>query len=137
MNTTLSRKNKVGLVLALLLALADLVSLANVGQKYDEGTQGPPAGVLIFGAVLGAITVVAAVIAWRSGVRVALRTVAGTRILSMLLAVPAFFVKGVPSGVVALVAVAVVATLVSVALVVSKPHEVAVGAGAGLGVNAP
>jgi hypothetical protein len=132
MDSKLAVRNKIGLGLAAVLGLADVASLGTLGQQMDPGEQGPPAGVTIFSAVLGVLTLVCVVIAWRSGSRPALRGVAGTRILSMILGLPAFFADGVPAGWVAISAVAVVLTLVCLALVLSRPKAVAGGAGAGL-----
>ena len=132
MNSRLSVCNKIGLGLAAVLGLADVASLGTLGQQMDPGEQGPPAGVTIFSAVLGVITLVCVVIAWRSGSRPALRGVAGTRILSMILGLPAFFADGVPAGLVAFSAVGVVLTLACLALVLSRPKVVAGGAEAGL-----
>jgi hypothetical protein len=132
MDSKLSVRNKFGLGLAALLGLADVASLGTLGQQMDPGEQGPPAGVTIFSAVLGVLTLVCVVIAWRSGSRAALRGVAGTRILSMILGLPAFFADGVPDALVAISAVAVVLTLICLALVLSRPKVVAGGNGAGL-----
>jgi hypothetical protein len=125
MATKLSGKNKIGLVLATILGLADVASLGTLGQQLEPGQDGPPAGVTIFSALLGVVTIVAVVIAWRSGSRVAVRVLAGARILSMVLGLPAFFVSGVPSGFVAISAVGVVLTIVCLALVLSRSSSVA------------
>lgn len=119
----LTTKNKVGLVLAALLGLSDLLSLlVPQGDGQDNGdVAGPPLPVLIAGAVLGVITLVAVVYTWRTANRVGSRIIAGSRILSILGALPAFFVSGVPAFVVALVAVIVVLTIVTIALVLSRP----------------
>ncbi len=58
---------------------------------------------------------------WRTGNRVSARIVAGSRILSLLSALPAFFVEGVPALLVASVAVFAVLTVVAVGLVLSRP----------------
>jgi hypothetical protein len=117
-----STRNKIGLVLAVLFGLGDLSSpFTPVGA--DDGQAGPPMPVLVADAVLGIVTLVAVVFAWRSASRVAARIVAGTRILSALTALPAFFVSGVPAPVVALVAVSVVLTIVCVVLVLAPPRE--------------
>jgi hypothetical protein len=121
MNTKLSLSNKVGLGLAAVLGLADIASLGALGQDISPGQEGPPAGVTIFSAVLGLVTIVAVVIAWRTGSRPAVRVIAGARILSMILGLPAFFVSGIPAGLVVLTAVAAVLTIVAVALIVRKP----------------
>ena len=62
-----------------------------------EGEVGPPFGILVLGPSVGVITVVAVVIAWTKANRGAIRVAAGARIVSMLTALPAFFVD-VPAG---------------------------------------
>jgi len=119
--TGLSGRNKTGLVIAALLGLADLASLA--GPQPGPGEQGPPAGVLIAASVLGLFTLAGVAYAWRTGNRVGSRVVAGTRILSAVTAVPAFFVEDVPPGLVALAAVGVAVTLLCVWLVLSPPRR--------------
>jgi hypothetical protein len=61
---------------------------------------------------------------WGSGSRIAARIIAGSRILSVLAASPAFFASGVPAALVVLVAVMVVLTAVALALVLSRPKAV-------------
>ena len=75
----------------------------------------------IVSAVLGLITIVGAVIAWRARSRPAVRVVVGSRVLSLILSLPAFFVSGVPAGWVVVSAVFVVLTLVCVMLVLARP----------------
>lgn len=116
----LTTRNRIGLVLAVLLGLGDLSGLAFLGRTLPPGEQGPPDAVLIFGAVMGVVTVVAAVLGWRRRARVGLRVAAAARLLSMVTGLPAFFVDGVPAPVVAFTAVAVLVTLVTVALLVSR-----------------
>jgi len=116
----LSRKNKVGLGLAAALGLLDMTSMVGVLTPDSDGP-GPPAGVLVGDAVLGLITVVAVVHAWRTASRTGSRVVAASRILSAITALPALFVTGVPAWAVALVAVLVVVTVVVIALVLSRP----------------
>jgi hypothetical protein len=119
----LTTKNKVGLVLAAIIGVLDLSGpfTPTPGNADDPNTAGPPMAILVAGAVLGLITLIAVVYTWRTGNRVGARIVAGSRILSILGALPAFFVSGVPAGVVAFVAAAVVLTIVSVVLVLSRP----------------
>lgn len=117
---TLTGRNKTGLVLAALLGLADVLSLA--GPQPDPGQPGPPTAVLVAGTVFGVITLAGVGYAWRTGNRVGSRVVAGARILSALLAVPAFFVEGVPAGLVALAASGIVVTILCVWLVLSPPR---------------
>ncbi|MGH4007227.1 MAG: hypothetical protein ACRDTH_03490 [Pseudonocardiaceae bacterium] len=123
----LSLKNKIGLGLAGLLGLVDTLILFTSLQP-DPSEAGPPFAVLVADSVLGLITLVAVVYTWRARSQVGGRIVAGSRILSMISALPAFFVDGVPSGVVVFVAVYVVVTVVTVGLVLSRPerpHQIA------------
>ena len=78
----LSTKNKVGLVLAGLLGLGDILFFFLM--PTPEGEAGPPDGILILGFVCAVVTVVAVVIAWTKANRGAIRVAAGARIVSML-----------------------------------------------------
>ncbi|ORM36663.1 hypothetical protein [Williamsia sp. 1135] len=119
---TLNKKVKIGLVLALIIGVLDIAGLA---MPTPEGAAaGPPFAVLVFSGVMGVATIVLAVIALRKRNRNAVRGVVITRFLSALSAVPAFFVSGVPGSVVVLVAVFIVLTVVTIALVMSKPFLV-------------
>jgi hypothetical protein len=118
--SSLTRKNKVGLGLAAFLGLADTSNFFMIPQG-DPDTPGPPAAVLIADGVLGIITVAAVVYAWRLTSRTASRVVAGARILSVITALPALFVTGVPAWVVATVALFVVVSVVVIGLVLSRP----------------
>lgn len=100
--------------------LADTVILV-IPPPVGPSEVGPPLGVLVAATVLGLITLVAVAYTWRSASRVGSRIVAGSRILSMITALPAFVVDDVPPPVVVLVAVFVVATVVAVGLVLSRP----------------
>jgi hypothetical protein len=105
----LTTKNKVGLALAGLLGLADLPSFL---QSTPDGETGPPQGILIIGSICGLVTIVAVILAWRSGSFAAIRVAAGARIVSVLTALPAFFVD-VPAFVKVLVTVFVIITIAS------------------------
>lgn len=115
----LSTKNKVGLVIAGLLGLADIPSVL---MPTPDGDVGPPFGVLVLGTICGIVTVVAVVIAWTRANRGAIRIAAGARIVSMLSALPAFFVD-VPAGIKILVTVAVILTVTSVVLMLSPSRQ--------------
>ena len=115
-----SRKNKVGFVLAILLGLSDLPSFL---VPTPEGEAGPPFGVLILGSLCGLVTLLAVGYGWLRKAPVAIRVGAGARILSMLLALPAFFVEGIPAGLRVLAASFVVFTLVAVALMLSPSRS--------------
>jgi hypothetical protein len=112
---TLSKANKIGLALAFVMGVLDIVVIPTTPKDQP----GPPMPVMILDTILGVITVVAVVIAWRSHSHGAIRITAGARILSMLTALPAFFVDGVPNPVRLLVAAFVVVTVLTVALLLS------------------
>lgn len=112
----LTTRNRIGLVLAGLLALTDLLSPLYV--QTPEGEDGPPTAVLAVGVVLGLATLAALVPAWRTGSRPALRAVAGTRIVSAILALPAFFVD-IPAGLLVFAAALFALTVVCVVLVLT------------------
>jgi hypothetical protein len=114
-------RTRVGLVIAALLALGDVVSAF---FPTPEGEIGPPLPIVLLGGLLGIGTLAAVVVAWRAGRRGALRIVAGTRVLSAITALPAFFVD-VPAWVKLVVAVGVVLTVVCVVLVLSPTRRVA------------
>ena len=114
-----SSRVRTGLVLAALLGLADVVSVL---FPTPDGEVGPPLPILVLGALLGAATLAAVIVAWRTGRRGALRIVAGTRVLSAISALPAFF-GDVPVALKLVVAVAIVLTVVSVVLVLSPARR--------------
>lgn len=111
----LTTRNKVGLGLAGLLGAMDCAALA---MTTPEGEVGPPIGILVLTTVLGVITIVAVVGAWRTAGRGLIRIASGARILSAITALPAFFVD-VPPGLKVLTAVFVVVTVVTVVLMLT------------------
>jgi hypothetical protein len=114
-STALTRKQKVGLVLAALYSLSNIPSFLAGGA--EPGEEGPPMAILVVGSVLGVVGLVAAVLAWR-GQRVALRVCAGAVIVLTLTGLPAFFVD-VPMAIKAFVAFSVVLTVLIVVLMFS------------------
>lgn len=122
--TSLTRRNKAGLVVCGLLGLADTSNIALLlAGGSDSDSPGPPAAVLVFGAVMGLVTLAAVVFTWRSGDRLGARVVAGSRVLSALTAVPAFFVDDVSPALVAGAGAGMVVTLVGIWLLLSRPTE--------------
>jgi hypothetical protein len=115
----LTTKNKAGLVIAGILGLVDLPSFL---EKTPDGETGPPYGILILGSICGVITVVAVVLAWRNASKGAIRVAAGARIVSMLSALPAFFVD-VPAFVKVLVTLFVIVTITSLVLMLSPSRQ--------------
>ena len=105
-------RTKIGLAIAVLLALVDVVSAF---MPTPDGEDGPPFAVLVLGGILGVLTLALVGPAWR-GNRGAARGAVGARILSALTAVPAFFVD-VPAGVLVAVAVGIALTVACAVLV--------------------
>jgi hypothetical protein len=119
MSSPLTARPRAGLVLAALLAVLDVVSAF---FPTPEGDVGPPLWIVVLGGLLGIATLGAVVLAWRTGRRSALWTVVGTRVLSAITALPAFFVD-VPAVLKVVVAVFVVLTVVCVVLVLSPARR--------------
>jgi hypothetical protein len=99
-----------GLVIAGLLGLFDLA-----GPLTTDGEH-PPMFIAVAGAILGLITVVGVVLAWR-GSRAGAVAAIVTRLLSAISAVPAFYEDGVPTALRVVVGIAIAVTLLSVALI--------------------
>jgi uncharacterized membrane protein YhfC len=81
-----------------------------------------PVPVAVIGGVLGAVTLAAAVPAWR-GSRPGTITVVASRVLSALLGVPAYFVGGTPAWAKIEVTVAIVLTVVATWLVLAARRD--------------
>ena len=86
---SLSPRNKVGMTLAFLLGLIGLPMFLRGAP--DPGEVGPPMAVLITESICGLVTVVAVAFGWRRRSARAIRLAAGAQIVSVLTAVPAFF----------------------------------------------
>jgi hypothetical protein len=114
-----TKLNKAGMILAFVLGVLDLTSLL---QPAPGGEDGPPYAILVIDTLLGVITVVAVVMAWRTGRRGPVRIAAGARIISLVTALPAFFVD-VPAGVQALVGLFAVLTIACVALMLAPSRR--------------
>jgi hypothetical protein len=116
----LTTRAKIGYWLAVLLAVVDVATLLLPTPADGEG---PPVAVTLFSAVMGVITLVAAVLVARTGRRSGLRVMAVSRILSAITALPAFFVEGPPPIIVAAGAAMVVLTIVAVVLLMSRARS--------------
>lgn len=120
MNPTTSRQ-RIG------LALGGVLSVLNIVSGFfstPDGQEGPPRAILVLGSVLGLVGLVAVVLAWRTGNRVAVRVLAGTLIVSMLTSLPAFFVD-VPAVVKLVVGVSVLVTVAAIVMIFSPSRETA------------
>lgn len=119
----LSPLNHAGLALSTLLGLGDVASVFSLQEAFDPSQPGPPLEVLVFAAVMGAVTVLACALAWAGRWRTpAVRIAAVSRILSAITALPAFFVPDVPAGLVAVAGGGVLVTVVAVVLLLVRPR---------------
>ena len=110
--------NKAGFVMAILLGV---LNVGAVASPTPEGEVGPPLAILVVDAVLGIGIVVAVLIGWLKGRRAALRAATVMLILAAVTALPAFFV-GAPPALVAMVAVYVLLTIVTIGFML-KPRR--------------
>jgi hypothetical protein len=100
---------RVGLVLLGLLSVGDIATLALTDGDH------PPYAIAALGALLGVVSLVLVVQAYRDPAR-PLRLLVGLRVLSAVTALPAFFVDDVPAGAEVGAAAIVVLTAVGVLL---------------------
>jgi hypothetical protein len=117
--TSLSTVNKVGLGLAAVLGVLDI---ASVFSPTPDGEVGPPIGILLLGALLGVVTLVAVVWAFRTRSRGAIRIVAAARIVSAITALPAFFVD-IPDALRLFAGLIVVLTVVVVVMILTPARR--------------
>lgn len=113
--STWTTRNKVGLGLAIFYGVGNLPSAL---FPAPEGEDGPPLAILIVGSILGAVAIVAGIVAWRTGSRAAARLTAASVIIITVTGLPAFFVD-VPAAIKALVAFSVLLTIAMVVLMFS------------------
>jgi hypothetical protein len=117
-----STKVRVGLGLSALLGLANIPFLF---APTPDGETGPPYIVLVLSAILGVVSIVTAVIAWRSGNRTAIRVDAACVIVNAVTTLPAFFVD-VDAGIKVAAAGLVLLSVVAVVLMLGRPARVVV-----------
>nr|WP_144298814.1 hypothetical protein [Streptomyces sp. TLI_235] len=121
--------NRIGLVMACVLG-----SPAVLVHRADDGSSPAPFPdwFAVANAALDVVTFVAALWTWRTSSRAGARLVAASRILSLLIAVPALLAVGAPDRFVERMAVQTAATALIVALVLARgrrdgsersPHE--------------
>ena len=107
----MNRSTKAGLIVAGVLAVGDLLT-----PVLSDGEH-PPMSIALIALAIGVVTLVAAVPAWR-GSKAAGWVVVVSRLLSMLGAVPAFFVSDVPAPALIAAGAGVALTLLAVGLLV-------------------
>ncbi len=114
-----------GFVLAALLGLTDIPSVL---VPTTPGQVGPPRAVLVLSILCGLVTVGAVGYGWARRSWPAIRAAAGARVISMLGAMPALFVDGLPGFIRVLVAAFVLLTIATVTLMlVPSPRSSAAG----------
>jgi hypothetical protein len=97
------------------LAISAFLGLANIPFLFapaPDGDEGPPTLVLVVSGALGLLCLVCAIVAWRSGNRLAVRINAAALIINALLSMPAFFVD-IPAWEKVAAAAAVLLTVVA------------------------
>ena len=119
-DVSLSPRNKTGLTLAFLLGLIGIPMFLRGAP--EPGVVGPPLIVLVTESICGVVTVVAVAIGWRRASRRATRLAAGAQTLSLLTALPAFFLDR-PALNKLLLAILLGATLTAVVLMLTPPRR--------------
>lgn len=121
MNTVLlSPRNRAGLALAFVLGLIGIPMVLRGAP--EPNVVGPPVVVLVTESLCGLVTIVAVVIGWRRANSRAIRLAAGAQILSLLTALPAFFLDR-PAMNKLLLAIVLGATLTAVVLMLTPPRR--------------
>lgn len=97
------------------VVLLGVLSVIELTGPLTTDGQHPPMIIALIGSVLGLLSIVLAVLAWRG------RTAAAVglcvlRMLSALTALPAFWVMGVPAPIVAVAGTSVMLTIIGVVL---------------------
>jgi hypothetical protein len=113
-----STVNKVGLALLAVVGVTNFVPW----PMPPDAEAGPPKGVLIAGVVLGIVAIVAVIHAWLKANKGSAWVAIIASVINAVLAVPAFFVDGVPPNIRTLAAIYIAATVVAVALIL-KPDR--------------
>ena len=114
--TATSPKLRAGLAIS---AFLGLVNIPFLFVPTPDGQEGPPFPVLILSALVGLVSVVCAIVAWRSGNRLAIRINAAALLLNALTSLPAFFVD-IDAWIKVGAAVSVVLTVVALVLTLRR-----------------
>ncbi len=112
---------KVGLGIAI---VGGLMNLPSVLTPTPEGETGPPFAILLMSTALGLVTIVAAVWAWRTGSRPAIRVAAASLIVNTVGGLPGLFVD-IPAVLKVATAVVTLLTVAAVVLMFSRPRPAA------------
>jgi hypothetical protein len=112
-------KVKVGLALAILIGLANIPSIF---APTPEGEVGPPFAILVMATALGLASIVAAIWAWRTGSRLAIRLTAAAVIINAVGGLPGLFAD-IPLGLKVATAVATLMSIAAVVLMFSRDRR--------------
>jgi len=97
------------------VVLLGVLSVIELTGPLTTDGQHPPMIIALIGSVLGLVSIVLAVLAWR-GPTAAAVGLCVLRVLSALTALPAFWVTGVPGPVVAVAGTSIMLTIIGVVL---------------------
>ena len=114
--TTTPGSFRAGLALSAVLGVLSVVFIA---VPTPDGEEGPPVIVVLISALFGLVQVACAIVAWRSGNRLAVRVNAAVLIINALLSLPAFFVD-VDAWIKAAAALGVILTVVALVLTLRR-----------------
>jgi hypothetical protein len=114
--TPITGRFRAGLAISAFLGVTNIPFLFVPGP---DGDSGPPTLVLVVSGLLGLVCVACAVVAWRSGNRLAVRINAAALIINALLSMPAFFVD-IAAFVKVSAAVSVLLTVVALVLTLRR-----------------
>lgn len=107
------------------LAISAFLGLANIPFLFaptPSGQDGPPTSVLVLSGLLGLVSVVCAIVAWRSGNRLAIRINAAALLVNALTSLPAFFVN-VDAWIKVAAAVSILLTVAALVLTLRRERE--------------
>jgi len=114
--TTTPGSFRAGLALSAVLGVLSVVFIA---VPTPDGEEGPPVIVVLISALFGLVQIACAIVAWRSGNRLAVRVNAAVLIINALLSLPAFFVD-VDAWIKAAAALGVILTVVALVLTLRR-----------------
>jgi hypothetical protein len=97
------------------VALLGILSVIDLTAPLYTDGQHPPMVIVAIESLLGLVSIVLAVLAWRGRVAAAVG-LSVIRVVSALMAVPAFYVTGVPGPIMAVAGSFIVLTVVGVVL---------------------
>ena len=119
--TEITDRRRTGFILSAVVAFSNIPFAFT--PTSEDGSGGPPLGVVVFGVVCAVIILGLLRWAYVSGKAGALRIAAGLMVLVALSAVPAFFVEDVPIWAQLAAGAYIVGTVVALALLFSPSRQ--------------